>query len=186
MTVTVSSSDGGLWSASSVSMPWIDEMLSRAKENKIAADAKRRTKKLIGRPLENSERQISAGKNAWAELLSAMKKDVDEFNRNKSRLGHSPVLMTSEASALAGYQFEVYVPEMTSKLLVLTLAGNNLLTVIRPEFPEQPSTITLSSTKKSPNYCWMLGGADGAQSEMGAQQLSEYLLRSVLSSAETD
>ena len=92
-------------------MPWIDEMLSRAKENKIAADAKRRTKKLSARPLENSDRQISAGKRAWAELLSAMRKDVNEFNNNKSRVGHSPVLMTSEASALAGDQFEVYVPK---------------------------------------------------------------------------
>ena len=161
-------------------------MLSRAKENKIAADAKRRTKKLSAGPLENSERQISAGKRAWAELLSAMRKDVNEFNNNKSRVGHSPVLMTSEASALAGDQFEVYVPEMSSRLLVLTLTGNNLHIVIRPEFPEQPSTITLSSTKNIQNYCWMLGGVDGAHKELSAQQLSEHLLRSVLSSAETD
>jgi hypothetical protein len=167
-------------------MPWIDEMLSRAKEKKIAADAKRRTEKLTAGPLENSESRISAGKRAWAELLSTMRKDVNEFNNNKSRLKHSPVLMTGEASALAGYQFEVSVPEMTSKLLVLTLTGNNLHIVIRPEFPEQRSTITLSSTRNSQSYCWMLGDSDGAQSELSAQQLSEYLLRSVLSSAETD
>jgi hypothetical protein len=167
-------------------MPWIDEMLSRSKENKIAAEAKRRTKKLSPGPVENSEKQIHAGKRAWAELLSAMRNDVNEFNKNKCRLGHSPVLMTSEASALAGDQFEVYVPEMSSKLLILTLTGNNLHVVIRPEFPEQLSTITLSSTKKSPNYSWMLGGVDGAQKELNVQQLSEHLLRSVLSSAETD
>jgi hypothetical protein len=168
-------------------MPWIDEMLSRAKENKIAADKKRRTKKLSAGQVENSEKQIHAGKRAWAELLSAMRNDVNEFNNNKSRVGHSPVLMTSEASALAGDQFEVYVPEMSSRLLVLTLTGNNLHIVIRPEFPEQPSTITLSSTKNIQNYCWMLGGVEGgAQKELSAQQLSELLLRSVLSSAETD
>ena len=167
-------------------MPWIDEMLSHAKENKIAADAKRRIRKLSNRPLENSEKRISVGKRAWEDLLLAMRKDVAEFNNNKSRLGHSPVLMTSEASALADYQFEVYVPEMSSKLLVLTLAGNNLHIVIRPEFPEQPSAVTLRSIRNSPNYCWMLGGTDGTEKELSVQKLSEYLLRSVLSSAETD
>ncbi len=165
-------------------MPWIDEMLLSTKKNVFAAAAKRHVKHARPVESEDSHRQPSAAKHAWKELLTVMRKDVNEFNI-KGRAGLSPALMTSETTAIVNFQFEVYLPQMNSKLLVLTLDGNSLHTLIRPEFPDQQASITLESAPNNEHYRWMLGETDGTKTEISVPELSERLLRTVLSSAET-
>ena len=160
-------------------------MLASTRVNKASEAALRKRIHLSEDTKQKTDKQLSIVKEAWAELLSVMRKDVKEFNNHKSRTSHSPALMSTESLALARFQFEVYVPEMNSRLLVLTLTGNNLLVNIRPKFPEQEATITLES-KKGKQYCWFVDGRGKEKKDVDAQQLSEYLLRPILFSSEVD
>jgi hypothetical protein len=166
-------------------MTWIDEMLANTRVNKASETALRKQTHLSDGAKEKSDKQLSIVKEAWAELLSVMRRDVKEFNNHKSRATHSPALMSTESLALAKFQFEVYVPEMNSRLLVLTLTGNSLQVDVRPKFPEQEATITLES-KEGKQYCWLLDGTGKHKKEVSAKQLSEYLLRPILFSSEVD
>lgn len=165
---------------------WIDEMLASTRTNKASETALRKRIHLSEDSREKSDKQLSIMKDAWAELLGVMRKDVKEFNNHKSRATHSPALMSTESLSLARFQFEVYVPEMNSRLLVLTLTGNSLQVNVRPKFPEQEATITLEPQKGRKQYCWLLDGMGKEKKDVSAQQLSEYLLRPVLFSSEVD
>jgi hypothetical protein len=167
-------------------MTWIDEMLSRRKASLDSESALRKRTHSEHGPAEKPEKLISVGEEAWAELLAVLRKDVKEFNDNKSRAGHSPVLMSTEKIALAKFQFEVYVPEMNSRLMVLTLTGNSLHVDVRPKFPDQQSTITLESSKNGKHYFWLLDATGKSKKELSVQDLSEYVLRPILSSSEVD
>jgi hypothetical protein len=167
-------------------MPWVDEMLSATRLNRASESAKRRLDHASNSDTDKPEMQISGGKDAWADLLAVLRTDVKEFNNHKSRAGHSPALMSGQTLALARFQFEVYVPEMNSRLLVLTLTGNSLHVNVRPQFPDQQSTIRLESGKNGKHYCWFLDGLGKEKKEVSVQQLSEYLLRPILSSSEID
>jgi hypothetical protein len=167
-------------------MQWIDEMLSATRVTKASESAKRKLAHSEDGGPNKSDKQISAGKEAWAELLSVLRSDVKEFNNHKSRVGHSPALMSTQALSLTRFQFEVYVPEMNSRLLVLTLAGNSLQVEVRPQFPNQQSKITLEPSKNGKHYCWLLDGPGKEKKEVSVQRLSEYLLRPILFSSEID
>jgi hypothetical protein len=165
---------------------WIDEMLANTRVSKASAAALRKRTHLSESSKEKSDQQLSIVKEAWAELLGVMRKDVKDFNTHKSRATHSPALMSTESLSLARFQFEVYVPEMNSRLLVLTLTGNSLQVNVRPKFPEQEAAITLESQKGGTHYCWLLNGTGKEKKEVSAEQLSEYLLRPILFSSEVD
>jgi len=167
-------------------MTWIDEMLASTRVNKASEAALRNKAHRTDGAKEKPDKQLSVVKEAWAELLCVMRKDVKAFNNHKSRATHSPALMSTESLSLARFQFEVYVPEMNSRLLALTLTGNSLQVNVRPKFPEQESTITLESEKGGKRYCWLLDGAGKEKKELSAEQLSEYLLRPILFSSEVD
>lgn len=143
----------------------------------------------LGRPkvlmVEALAKPVSGAKEAWTELLVNLKSDVKAFNGEKARAGHSAVLMSSEKQSIVRFQFEVYLPEMNSKLLVLTMSGNKLEVEVRPEFPRQKSAITVEAGKNGKGYRWVV--AEFARDkEVTAANLSEYLLKPVLSSATID
>jgi hypothetical protein len=167
-------------------MPWVDEMFSATRVNKASESARRRLGHASNGDTDKPDKQVSVGKEAWADLLTVLRTDVKEFNNHKSRAGHSPALMSGQTIALTRFQFEVYVPEMNSRLLVLTLTGNSLHVTVRPQFPDQQSTIRLESGKNGKHYCWSLDGSGKEKKEVSVQQLSEYLLRPILSSSEID
>lgn len=169
-------------------MRWIDEMLSKTRAGKLAESVKRKTKVVAVAAEGNPIREIGGdARAAWAELLAAMRKDVDEFNKHKARAGHSPVLLTNEALSLERLQFEVYVPEMNSRVLVLTLGEKGLRVDVRPHFPEQLSAIQIEFCPNSRRFSWVVdGGAGKAKNKLTVQQLSEYLLGPILSGTEID
>lgn len=167
-------------------MPWIDEMFVGMKKAKDAALESRNAQHSSSADfVESSEKQISGARDAWSNLISLMRKDVNEFNKNKRRTRQNPVLMTDETFTLAEFQFEVYLPQMNGKLLVLTLDGNCLHLTVRPEYPEQRSTITLES-KSGQQYRWVLRESREAVKTLTDQQLSERLLKPILSTADID
>jgi hypothetical protein len=167
-------------------MPWIDEMLSVTRLNKASESAKRKVGHSSSSDAEKVDKQISAGKDAWADLIAALRADVKDFNNHSTRVGHSPALMSGQSLALARFQFEVYVPEMNSRLLVLTLTGNSLYVNGRPQFSVQPLTITLESAENGKHYGWFLDGTGKEKKQVSVEQLSEYLLKPILASSEID
>ncbi len=162
-------------------------MLSKTRAGKLAESAERKHRVVNVSAVENPGEVIGGDcKEAWAELISKMRQDVDEFNNHKARAGHSPVLMTNEASSAAQLQFEVYVPEMNSRVLVLTLVRKGLQVDVRPQFPDQEAAISFESR---PNGCfaWVVVGKAGETgNELSVQQLSEYLLAPILAGTEID
>jgi hypothetical protein len=168
-------------------MPWIDEMFAGIRQAKDTALERRNAEHSSSvDAVTNSEEQISDARDAWSSLISVMRNDVNEFNNNKSRGRQNPVLMTEQTLSLTNFHFEVYLPEMHSKLLVLTLEGGSLHIIVRPDYPDQRSTITLVSAKNSQHYCWVLREPGEAIETVTVQQLSERLLKPILSSAEID
>jgi hypothetical protein len=167
-------------------MQWIDKMLSSTRVNKVAESTKRRAKHQKGGAPVDAEKQTAAARGAWSKLLSAIRNDVADFNNSKSRAGHSPVLMTDDTSSPKQFQFEVYVPEMNSKMLVLNLAGNSIHSEVRPEYPDQQGTITWETGKNTKDDCWVLDGVGETRRGVTVQQLSEFLLTPILSSADID
>jgi len=167
-------------------MTWIDQMLASTRVTKASEAALKKRTHDSDDPKEKSDKQFKIAKEAWAELLGVMRKDVKEFNNHKSRATHSPALMSTESVSLARFEFEVYVPEMNSRLLALALTGNSLQINVRPKFPEQEATITLESKQLGKQYLWLLDGTGKEKKDVSAQQLSEYLLRPILFSSEVD
>ena len=91
--------------------------------------------------------------------------------------------------AQRGFQCEVYLPGMRGKRLVLTLENNELDVSIHPDFPKQQTMITIELDTESQHGFWVLGEPAKAEptkkgGRLSVQQLSEYLLKPILSSAD--
>jgi hypothetical protein len=72
---------------------------------------------------------------------------------------------------------------MHAKSLALSLDEKDLRVSVHPDFPEQPLTITVEIEKEGQRSHWVLGGATEENAMLTDQQLSEYLLKPILSTA---
>jgi hypothetical protein len=123
--------------------------------------------------------QPSAGTlNAWNALVSSITNDVNEFNTHKERAGQTAVRIRQRPS-----ECEIYLPGMHSQRMVLMLDNDDLQVSIHPDFPKQQLPITVEVDQDGKHSFWVLGvcAQDGAK--LSVQQLLEYLLKPVLSSA---
>jgi hypothetical protein len=160
-------------------MQWIDEMFVNMEKDHKAASAKRIEKAAKPPRPKLLEKQSPATLTAWTTLVSSITKDVNEFNNHKERAGLTPARVSQRH-----FQCEVHLPGMDGKSLVLTLDNKDLQVSVHPEFPKQPLTIAIQLDKDGQHGFWILGesGKESAK-ELSDQQLSEYLLKPVLSSA---
>lgn len=159
-------------------MQWIDEMFANMEKDRASASARRSEKAAKAGRRELAKKQAPGTLKAWSELVSSITNDVGEFNNHKERAGHSAVRMSQSHS-----QCDVHVPGMHGKMLVLSLDGNDLQVSVHPEFPKQQSSITMEIDKEGQRGFWILGEPTKDSARLSAQQLSEYLLKPVLSSA---
>jgi len=72
---------------------------------------------------------------------------------------------------------------MQGKTLVLALDNQDLHVSVHPDFPEQKLTITLELDREGQHGFWVLGQATKESAKLSDQQLSEYLLKPILSCA---
>jgi hypothetical protein len=159
-------------------MQWIDEMFANMEKDRSTASARRSEKTAnVDRP-EHAKKQIPGAQNGWSALVSVITKDVNEFNNHKERAGQTPVRISSR-----NFQCQVHLPGMDGKSLVLTLDNNDLRVSVHPEFPKQPLTIAIELDKDGQHAFWILGKSTEENARLSDQQLSEYLLKPVLSSA---
>jgi len=163
-------------------LKWMDEMFATMETDGVAASAKRSAAK-AGRT-EHLEKQIPGALEAWNALVSSIKSDVSYFNMHKKRVGQTAVRV-----AQRGFQCEVYLPGMHGKRLVLTLDNNDLEVSVHPDFPKQKLTITIELDKESQHGFWVLGKPANEEptktgGQLSVQELSEYLLRPILVSAD--
>jgi hypothetical protein len=68
--------------------------------------------------------------------------------------------------------------------MVLTLANNDLQVLVHPDFPKQPLTITFEPDEDGKHGFWVLGEPSKKSGKVSVQQLSEYLLKPILASAD--
>ena len=159
-------------------MQWIDEMFVNMQKDRSAASAKRSAKTAKADRTGHPKKQPPGTLNAWNALVSVITKDVNEFNSHKERAGQTPVRI----SAL-NFQCQVHLPGLQGKSLVLTLDDNDLQVSVHPEFPKQPLTIAIELDKEGQHAFWSLGESTNENAKLSDQQLSEYLLKPVLSCA---
>jgi hypothetical protein len=160
-------------------MLWIDEMFVGMEKDRAAASAKRSEKRTEVDRAKRPKNQVPGVLIAWNSLVSSITKDVNEFNNHKERVGQTPVRISQRSS-----QCEVHLPGMQGKSLVLTLDNKDLQVSVHPEFPKQPLTIAIELDKDGEHGFWVLGeSSKESAKELSDQQLSEYLLKPVLSSA---
>ena len=160
-------------------MQWIDEMFVNMEKDRAAASAKRSEKRTDVEGTKRPKKQVPGTLIAWNSLVSTITKDVNEFNCHKDRAGQTPARISQRH-----FQCEVHLPGMQGKSLVLTLDNKDLQVSVHPEFPKQPLTIAIELDKDGQHAFWVLGeaGKESAK-QFSDQQLSEYLLKPVLSSA---
>ncbi len=159
-------------------MQWIDEMFVNMEKDRSAASAKKSENAAKVDQTEHAKKQIPGALNAWNALVSVINKDVNEFNNHKERAGQTPVRISSR-----NFQCQVHLSGMEGKSLVLTLDHNDLQVSIHPEFPKQSKTIAIELDKDGQHAFWILGKSTEENARLSDQQLSEYLLKPVLSSA---
>lgn len=73
---------------------------------------------------------------------------------------------------------------MHGKKLDLKLDNCDLQVTVHPDFPEQPLIITIEPDKEGLHGFWVLGEASTESRKLSVQQLSEYLLKPILGSAD--
>jgi hypothetical protein len=159
-------------------MPWIDEMFVDMEKEHTAALAKRNAKAAKVNQTKHPKDQIPGALNAWNGLVSSITSDVNEFNKHKERVGQTPVRMSPRH-----LQCEVHLPGMHGKSLVLTLHEKDLQVSVHPDFPKQPLSIAIELEKKGQQGLWILGESTKENAGLSDQQLSEYLLKPILSTA---
>jgi hypothetical protein len=160
-------------------MQWIDEMFVQMKKEQGAASAKRSEKKTEVDRTKRPKQQAPGTLIAWNSLVSTIAKDVSEFNHHQERVGQTPARISQRH-----FQCEVHLPGMHGKSMVLTLDNKDLQVSVHPEFPKQPLTIAIELDKDGQHGFWVLGeSTKESAKELSDQQLSEYLLKPVLSSA---
>jgi hypothetical protein len=163
-------------------MQWIDDMfVSMETERAAAALAKGNAKAAKVDQAKHPKKEIPGALNAWSALVSSITSDVNEFNKHKERAGQTPVRMSQRR-----FQCEVHLPGMHAKSLVLTLDDKDLQVSVHPDFPKQPLTITIDFDKEGQRGSWVLGESTKENAKLSDQQLSEYLLKPVLSGAAID
>lgn len=160
-------------------MHWIDEMFANMEKDRTAVSARRSEKAAakIDRK-EHPKKQSPGALKAWSQLVSSMTSDVNDFNSHKQRAGQTAVRTSQRYS-----QYEVHVPGMNGKSLVLTLDNADLQVSVHPDFPKQPLSIRIELDKEGQGGFWVLGETSKESSKPSVQQLSEYLLKPILSSA---
>jgi hypothetical protein len=160
-------------------MQWIDEMFVKMEKERAAASAHRSEKGIQADGTKRPKKQVPGTLAAWNSLVSSITKDVNEFNNHKDRAGQTPVRISQRP-----LQCEVHLPGMGGKSLVLTLDNKDLQVSVHPEFPKQPLAIAIELDKDGQHGFWVLGeSSKESAKELSDQQLSEYLLKPVLSSA---
>ena len=162
-------------------MPWIDEMFANMETELAAESASRRNRTTRVALPDRPQKQTPGTLDAWNVLVTSITADVNEFNRHKERAGQTPVCVRQRH-----LQCEVYVPGMHSKMMLLTLDNDDLRVVVHPDFPAQPLTIRIESDQDSQHGFWVLGDLGKKPSKLSVAQLSEYLLKPILSSAAVD
>lgn len=159
-------------------MEWIDEMFVSMEKARAAASGKGSEKRTKVAGAEHAEKRGPGTAKAWNALVSSITKDVAEFNNHKERAGQTPVRISQRH-----FQCDVHLPGMQGKSLVLTLDHEDLKVSIHPDFPKQPSTIAIDLDKDGEHASWILGESGKENPKLSNQQLSEYLLKPVLSCA---
>jgi hypothetical protein len=159
-------------------MPWIDEMFVNMQKERSAALAKGSANGAKASQTKHPRNQIPGALNAWSALVSSITSDVNEFNKHKERVGQTPVRMSQRH-----LQCEVHLPGMHGKSLVLTLDDKDLQVSVHPDFPKQPLTITIELDKEGQHGLWVLGKFTKENAELSDRELSEYLLKPILSTA---
>lgn len=160
-------------------MTWIDEMFVSMETASAAAAAKRSADAARVDRTELVKEQIPAASELWGALVASIKNDVSEFNKHKKRVGQTAVRVSQR-----GFHCEVYLPGMHGKRMVLTLANNDLQVLVHPDFPKQPLTITFEPDEDGQHGFWVLGEPAKKSGKVSVQQLSEYLLKPILASAD--
>jgi len=153
-------------------------MFVSMEKEKAAASANGSEKRAKVASTEHPKKQSPGIVNAWKALVSAITKDVTEFNNHKGRAGQTPVRISQRH-----FQCDVHLPGMQGKSLVLTLDNKDLQVSIHPDFPKQASAISIELDKNGEHTSWILGESSKEDAKLSHQQLSEYLLKPVLSGA---
>jgi len=159
-------------------MQWIDEMFVNMEKDRAAAQTKRSANGTKASRTEHHEKQTPATLGAWNALVSSITSDVGEFNTHKERAGQTSVRMRERPS-----ECEVYLPGLHSQRLVLRLDNDDLQVSVHPDFPKQRLAITIELDQDGQHGFWVLGEATKESAKLSVQQLSEYLLKPVLSCA---
>jgi hypothetical protein len=160
-------------------MQWIDEMFAGMEKDRAAELVKRSVNVPHLHRAEHPKEENPDAVGLWSALTSAIAKDVSEFNHHKERTGQMAVHISNRR-----YRCEVYLPGMQSKRLVLALEDSQLRVSIHPDFPKQQLAISIEPDKDGAHCFWLLGDHSPGNAKLSAQQLSEYLLKPILSSAE--
>ncbi len=160
-------------------MKWIDEMFAGMERDRDQVPANRSADGNKADHTEHLQKESPGALSAWSALVSSITSDVNEFNKHKKRAGQTAVCMSQGPS-----QCQVYLPGMHSKRLVLTLDNNGLHVSVHPDFPKQQSTITIELDKEAKHGSWLLGKLTKGNTQLSGQELSEYLLKPILTSAD--
>lgn len=160
-------------------MKWIDEMFVSIEKKRAAESAHRSARATkVGRAA-HPKKQIPGAMDAWNALLSAITNDLDDFNKHKKRSGQTAARISHRP-----FECEVYLPGMHGKKLDLKLDGGDLQVTVHPDFPEQQLTITIEPDQEGQHGFWILGEPSKESGKLSVQQLSEYLLKPILASAD--
>jgi hypothetical protein len=160
-------------------MKWIDEMFVNMEKERAAESAHRSARATKVSQAAHPKKQIPGAMDAWSALLSTITNDINDFNKHKKRVGQTAVRMSQ-----GPFGCEVYLPGMHGKRLVLKLDGCDLQVTVHPDFPEQQLAITIEPDKEGLHGFWVLGEPSKESGKLSVQQLSEYLLKPILASAD--
>jgi|SRR5579872_3571014 len=163
-------------------MKWIDEMFVTMKADEETGFALKQRKRTTKEKPKGQIAQATGVLAAWKALTAAIAVGVNDFNLHPRRAGKSPVCMHDKLVSPTRFECDVLVPGMSSEMLVLRLDGNNSVEVsVHPRFPAQQLAITLESDDEGHDIHWSVGNASGSMARMSVQQLSEYVLKPILS-----
>jgi hypothetical protein len=159
-------------------MQWIDEMFVNMEKDQAAASGKRSEKAAKVDRTEPLKTHTPGTLKAWNALVSSITNDVNEFNNHKDRAGQTPARVSQRH-----LQCDVHLSGMQGKSLVLTLEDKDLQVSVHPAFPKQPLPIAMELGEVGQPVSWVLGASTKESAKLSDEQLSEYLLKPVLSSA---
>jgi hypothetical protein len=167
-------------------MAWIDDILVGTDRESGTEFLRKSGRTTSVETTKNPAKQTAATLKAWKALVFAITNDVNDFNNHPTRAKLGAVRVHDKLLSRTHFQCEIYLPGMRSKMLVLALENDNDVKVsIHPEFPKQRFDIRLESDKESDCHFLVLGDTPDKTTELSVEQLSEYLLKPVLSLAES-